>query len=159
MRSYIVIVSPSYGGAEKRFFDIFTSLRRSGSDVVLIAPSSLINQLKADHQDRNDVMEALLSVTMGKWSRLEFIRRFRKLLQILPRGANFHYPLNCLWPLHLGRGDSVSMSVADCTSIPDPFSGKSTSVWAWISFTLSPRSMFSALLFLRQCKDTAELHE
>lgn len=158
MRSYIVLVSPSYGGAEKRFFDVFTSIRRSGEDVVLVAPSSLVDQLKADHQDRQDVLAALVPVTMGAWSRLEFVRRFRRLLQTFPLGSSYHYPLNCLWPLHLGRGDRVSMSVADCTSIPGPFAGKRTSVWAWISFffvakidVLSP-TIFSAMRRYRMIK-------
>lgn len=151
MRSYIVLVSPSYGGAEKRFFDVFTSIRRSGEDVLLVAPSSLIDQLKADHQDRQDVLTALVSVTMGAWSRLEFVRRFRRLLQSFPLGCSYHYPLNCLWPLHLGRGDRVSMSVVDCTSVPGPFASKRTNVWDWISFffvakidVLSP-AIFSAM--------------
>lgn len=151
MHSYIVLVSPSYGGAEKRFFDVFTSLRRSGANVVLVAPSSLVDQLKADHQDRPDVLEALVSVTMGAWSSLEFVRRFRKLLQTFPRGGSYHYPLNCLWPLHVGRGDRVSMSVADCTSVPGPFTYKRTNAWDWFSFffvakidVLSP-TIFSAM--------------
>lgn len=158
MRSYIVIVSPSYGGAEKRFFDIFTCLRRSGEDVVLIAPSNLVDQLKADHQDRHDVLAALAPVAMGAWSRLEFVRRFRKLLQTLPRGCSFHYPLNCLWPLHLGRGDKVSMSVTDCTRVPGFFGGTRTSLWTWLAFffvaridILSP-AIFSALRRYRTAK-------
>lgn len=151
MHSYIVMVSPSYGGAEKRFFDIFTSLRRSGANIVFVAPSSLVDKLKADHQDRQDVLSALISVTMGAWSRLEFVHRFRKLLQALPRGGSYHYPLNCLWPLHLGRGDRVSMSVADCTSVPGLLTKKRTNVWDWFSFffvakidVLSP-AIFSAM--------------
>ena len=139
MRSYIVVVSPSYGGAERRFFDIFTGLRRTGVDVFLVAPSSLVDQLKTDHQERMDVFSALLPVTMGEWSRLEFVRGFRKLLRTLPPGGSFHYPLNCLWPLHLGRGDRVSMSVADCTNVPGPFAGKRTSVWAWLAFFFTAR--------------------
>lgn len=134
MRSYIVVVSPSYGGAERRFFDVFTGLRRGGLDVLLIGPSSLIDELKADHGDRADVFPALVSIAIGAWSRLAFIARYRRLLRTLPRGGSFHYPLNCLWPLHLGRGDRVSMSVADCTSVPSPFAAKRTSFWAWLAF-------------------------
>lgn len=134
MRHYIVLVSPSSGGAEKRFFDIYTSLRREGVDIGLIAPSSLVKQFQADHSDRADVLPHLLAVPMQGWSRPVFVRRFRELLNSLPRGASFHYPLNCLWPAHLGRGDRVSMSVADCTSVPAPLSRQRTSVWAWISF-------------------------
>lgn len=158
MHTYIVIVSPSYGGAEKRFFDIFTSLRRSGSDVVLVAPSGLIDQLKTDHQDRQDVLKALVPVNMDSWNRFKFIFMFRRLLQTLPRGSSFHYPLNCLWPLHIGRGDRVSMSVADCTTVPSPFAYKRTSVWDWFSFffvakidVLSP-AIFSAMKKYRAAK-------
>ncbi|MEP6739530.1 MAG: glycosyltransferase [Caldimonas sp.] len=77
--------------------------------------------------------------------------KLRRLLRTLPRGSSFHYPLNCLWMLHLGRGDRVSMSVADCTSVPGPFAGKRTSVWAWIAFFFADRidvlspSIFNAM--------------
>ena len=109
MRSFIVIVSPSYGGAERRFFDVFTALRRRGEDVELVAPSSLLASLRAGHPDRGDLASALISIDMPLWSRIGFVRRFRSLLKQLPRGAHFHYPLNCLWPLHLGRGDRITM--------------------------------------------------
>jgi glycosyltransferase involved in cell wall biosynthesis len=156
MPSYFVIVSPSYGGAEKRFFDVFTSMRRQSGDVFLVAPSSLVEQLRADHPDRQDVLEALLIVPLGEWSRPRFVRGWRRLLRTLPHGGSFHYPLNCLWPLHLGRGDRVSMSVADCTSVPGPRAGKRTSLWAWISFffvdridVLSP-AIFAAMQSYRR---------
>lgn len=134
MRSHIVVVSPSYGGAERRFFDVFTGLRRSGVDIVFVAPSTLVEQLRADHADRGDVFPGLDPIAMGPWSRLVFIRRFSRYLRGLPRGCSYHYPLNCLWPLHVGRGDQVSMSVVDCTSVPGPFADRRTSVWAWVSF-------------------------
>lgn len=139
MPSFIVIVSPSYGGAERRFFDIFTALRRDGVDVSMIAPSSLVDTLIADHPDRADIVASLVAVELPTWSRLAFIGKFRKLLRTLPRGSSFHYPLNCLWPLHLGRGDTVSMSVADCTSVPGPLAGRRTSTWAWLSFFFAAR--------------------
>ena len=134
MPSYVVLVSPSVGGAERRFFDVFTRLRRTGADVALVGPSSLIDQLTAEHPERADVVPALIAVPMGAWSRPAFVRRYRQLLRTLPRGSRFHYPLNCLWFLHLGRHDTVSMSVADCTSVPGPFSAKRTSVLAWLAF-------------------------
>ena len=134
MHKYIVLVSPAYGGAEKRFFDIFTTLLRRGEAVSLIAPSSLVDSLREDYTDRPDVLAALIPVSLDVWGRFAFIRGFRTLMKGLPRGGHFHYPLNCLWPLHLLRGDSVSMSVADCTSVPAFFSNKKTSWWAWLSF-------------------------
>ncbi|MGV8934792.1 MAG: glycosyltransferase [Gallionellaceae bacterium] len=149
MHKYIVVVSPSYGGAEKRFFDIFTTLRSRGENVILIAPSSLASRLKIDHHDRHDVLDAIVSVDLKVWSALEFVRGFRKLLQTLPHGGSFHYPLNCLWPLHLGRGDRVSMSVVDCASVPGPFAGKRASVWTWLSFFFVSRvDVLSPAIFM-----------
>lgn len=139
MPSYIVVVSPSYGGAEKRFFDIFTGMRRSGVDIQLIGPSSLIDELCADHVDRVDVLPALRSVPMLRWSPLGFMRAFRAVLRTLPRGSNFHYPLNCLWPLHLGRGDHLSMSVVDCTATPAPFDSTRTLKWTWLAMYFCER--------------------
>lgn len=136
MSSFIVLVSPSYGGAEKRFFDIFTALRREGGDVHLIGPTSLITQFREDHaEDRADVLDAVIEVAMPlPWSRIRFIKEFRRLLALLPKGSHFHYPLNCLWPLHVLRRDRVTMTVADCKNVPGPFAKERTSVWAWICF-------------------------
>jgi glycosyltransferase involved in cell wall biosynthesis len=131
---YIVIVSPSYGGAEKRFFDIFTGMRRSARPVHFVAPSGLVARLQKDHPERGDIFDAMIPVPMPEWSRFGFIRAFRTLLQTLPRGSHFHYPLNCLWPLHLGRGDRMSMSVVDCTTVPRLFSKKQADVLHWVSF-------------------------
>lgn len=152
MHSYIVIVSPSYGGAEKRFFDIFTGLLRSGRNVRFIGPSCLIDRLQADHRDRKDLFDSMIAVDMPVWSRSGFLRLFRQLLKTLPRGSHFHYPLNCLWPLHFGRGDNLSMSVVDCTTVPRLFSKKQADVWHLLSFpfvrqidVLSP-AIFKAVL-------------
>lgn len=136
MTSYIVLVSPSYGGAEKRFFDIFTALRREGGDVRLVGPTSLIQQFRTDHaEDRADILDALVEVGMPTpWSRIRFIRKFRRVLATLPKGSHFHYPLNCLWPLHVWRGDRVTMTVADCKNVPGPFAKERTSVWSWVCF-------------------------
>lgn len=151
MHKYIVLVSPSYGGAEKRFFDVFTALLHRGEEVSMIAPSILIDRLRQDHADRPEVLASLISVPLEVWSPLTFIRNFRVVLKGLPRGGHFHYPLNCLWPLHVHRGDAVTMTVADCTSVPSPFSRKRTSRWAWLNFffvsridVLSP-SIYAAL--------------
>jgi glycosyltransferase involved in cell wall biosynthesis len=131
---HIVIVSPSYGGAEKRFFDIFTSLVRSGRPVRFIAPSGLIEKFQTDYPERNDIFLSMIPVPLPEWTRLGFINSFRQVLRAIPRGSNFHYPLNCLWPLHLLRDDSISMSVVDCTTVPTPFSRKQADVWHWLSF-------------------------
>lgn len=139
MRSYIVLVSPSYGGAEKRFFDIFTSMRRAGLDITLVGPASLTSQLLADHPERADVAGAVLTVPLGAWSRGGFIAAWRRVLQGLPRGGNFHYPLNCLWPLHLLRGDRVSLSLVDCTRVCGPLGGTVTSAWGWLSCFFAAR--------------------
>ena len=134
MRSYIVVTSTGYGGAEKRFLDVFTSLRRSDFDIMLIAPKSLVDQFKMDYSDRQDVFDSLIDLPMVSWSRLAFVVAFHRLLRTLPRGGSYHYPLNCLWPLHLGRGDRVSMSMVDCTRVPSLFGGTVASAWSWLSF-------------------------
>lgn len=139
MQSYIVIVSPSYGGAEKRFFDIFTALRRSGDDVRMIAPEMLVRDLRRDHADRADVLEALITVPLAAWTRLRFVLALLPLLRTLPRGAHFHYPLNCLWFVHRLRGDRVTMTVADCTRVPGPRGGTHTAVLTWIAFFFAAR--------------------
>lgn len=133
MPSYIVLVSPSVGGAEKRFFDILTGLRRNQVDVSLIAPSSLIDRLKADHPERADVLEALIPVPLPHWSPVRFLVGLFGRLRTLPKGSTFHYPVNCLWPLHLGRGDRISMSMVDCTRVPSPRGGTRASVWTWLA--------------------------
>lgn len=139
MHSYIVLVSPSYGGAEKRFFDIFTSMRRAGVEIGLIAPASLTQLLMDDHPERRDVFDAIVTVPLGAWSRAGFVKAFRVTLRGLPRRSNFHYPLNCLWPLHVGRGDRVSLSLVDCTRVCAPFGGTLTSAWGWLSCFFAAR--------------------
>lgn len=139
MHSYIVLVSPSYGGAEKRFFDIFTSMRRGGVEIGLIAPSSLTQLLMADHPERADVFDAMLTVPLAAWSRAAFIKAFRRMLRGLPRRSNFHYPLNCLWPLHVGRGDRVSLSLVDCTRVCAPLGGTVTAAWSWLACFFAAR--------------------
>lgn len=134
MPSYIVIVSPSYGGAEKRFFDIFTALRRRGADVALIAPSSLVERYRADHPERMDVLAALIPIALDQWNPRGFVLGMRRLLRQLPRNASFHYPLNCLWPLHIGRGDRITMSHVDCTRVPTSVSRRLIDMWEWLSF-------------------------
>lgn len=139
MRSYIVIVSPSYGGAEKRFFDIFTALLRRGTDVALIAPSSLVERYRADHPERQDALAALIPIALDRWNPRGFVLGMRRLLMELPRNASFHYPLNCLWPLHIGRGDRITMSQVDCTRVPTPFSRRLIDMWEWLSFFFAAR--------------------
>ena len=88
MRSHIVVVSPSYGGAERRFFDVFTGLRRSGVDVVFIAPSTLIDELsRRPSPTARRVPRTRAGRQLRPWSRLAFIRRFPKLLRSLCRAA------------------------------------------------------------------------
>jgi glycosyltransferase involved in cell wall biosynthesis len=138
-KAYIVIVSPTYGGAEKRFFDIFRGLRAQGKDVQLIAPSSLSGRLLADHPNASELADAVIPVPLDEWKPLAFIRGYRQILRTLPRGSSFHYPLNCLWPLHLGRGDRITLSVADCVHTPRPTLINRVDLWTWLSFFVVDR--------------------
>lgn len=146
--SYLVVVSPSYGGAEKRFFDIFRAMRARGADVQLIVPSSLGDRLLGDHAVEPEVASAVIPVAMDTWSPAAFVRGYRAILRTLPRGSHFHYPMNCLWPLHIGRGDKLSMSVTECFQTPTPFTTDRTMLRTWASFffvdridVLSPSSL------------------
>lgn len=134
MSKYIVIVSPSYGGAEKRFFDIYSDLKPNVANLFLIAPSSLAEKFIADYPDRREALAGIISIPIEKWSRFGFIFQFGRLLKTLPRGSVFHYPLNCLWPMHIFRRDRVTMSVADCTTIPRIFSRNRNDVFTWVAF-------------------------
>lgn len=138
---YIVIFSPSYGGAEVRFFDIFRGLRQGGVDVRYVAPSSLTKQLIQDFEPSADIRQNIVSIESGPgWSRLRFSLSFRRFLNTVPHGSIFHYPLTCLWPLHLFRRDYITMSFLDCSSVPSLFNRKKTSAWAWLSLFFTRKS-------------------
>lgn len=138
-RSYVVLVSPAYGGAEKRFFDIFRTMRSLGAPVGLIAPSTLTDRLLRDMPGAQDVASAIISVPMERWRSLDFIRGYRRVLRTVPRGSSFHYPMNCLWPLHLGRGDRISMSITNCVLPPVPSLAHRNRFWSWLSFFFAKR--------------------
>lgn len=138
-RAYFVLVTPDIGGAEKRFFDVFTAMRRAGSDVMLIGPSGLLAKLRSEYADRDDVLAATIGVPLAPYTPLSFMKGFFALLRTLPRGSSFHYPLNCLWPLHLGRGDRVTMSVVDSARVPKLFGTTRTNRWTWLAMQFSPR--------------------
>lgn len=134
MNKYIVIATPAYGGAEKRFFDIVMRLRSTGLDVKIIAPSILVEQFIKDHQNDDKVAAALISIEMRKWNRLEFVVKLFKLLRALPPKAIFHYPMNCMWFLHVGRDDIVSMSYTNCTKIATFYTLSFRTLRTWIAF-------------------------
>jgi glycosyltransferase involved in cell wall biosynthesis len=149
-QAYFVLVSPAYGGAEKRFFDIFRAMRQRGLNIELIAPSLLIERLRTDHGAGIEA-DGVHAVPMQSWSPKQFIVGLRALLATLPRGSRFHYPMNCLWPLHIGRGDKVSMSVTNCINLPRAQAATRNANWTWLSFffvkrvdVLSPR-VFNAM--------------
>lgn len=138
---YLVLFSPSYGGAELRFFDIFRGLRQGGVDVRYVAPSSLTKQLIHDFEPNADIRQNIVSIESGPgWSRLRFSISFRRFLNAVPHGSIFHYPLTCLWPLHLFRSDHITMSFLDCSSVPSLFNRKKTSAWAWLSLFFTRKS-------------------
>lgn len=133
MKSFIVVASPAYGGAEKRFFDVFTAMRRRGVDVGFIAPSCLLDLLLADYPDREDVLRSAIAVPMPHWRPLKFVWRLWRTVHALPRGSSFHYPLMCLWPLHVGRGDKVSLSVVDSARVPRLRNSTRNMKWTWLA--------------------------
>lgn len=139
VEGYFVIVSPAYGGAERRFLDIFLAMRDSGYRLALVAPSLLLEKLDADglldYRSRTDV----ISIPLDRWDPKAFIVRWRAVLSEIPRGRSFHYPMNCLWPLHWLRSDRVTMSITNCISPPALQLKNRTGLWTWISMRATAR--------------------
>lgn len=139
VQGYFVIVSPSYGGAERRFLDIFLAMRSAGHRVVFVAPSLLLDKLYADGLLDAGGRSDVLSIPLEKWNPLKFIRHWWRILRTIPRGCSFHYPMNCLWPLHILRGDRVTMSITNCISPPAFQLRNRTGLWTRLSMVAADR--------------------
>lgn len=139
VQGYFVIASPAYGGAERRFLDIFLAMRSAGHRVVFVAPSLLIDKLYADGLLEAGGRSDVVSIPLKKWNPLRFIRQWSRILRTIPRGCSFHYPMNCLWPLHILRGDRVTMSITNCISPPAFQLRNRTGLWTRLSMVAADR--------------------
>lgn len=131
--TFIVLLSKDYGGAELRFFDIFTSLRDRNENIFLISSEELCSKFKDDYPERNQSHNNLITFKTKSWSRIRVIVSFWKLLRTLPQGSTFHYPFNYLWPLHIFRRDTVVLSLVDCHTSPGLLSFLQSNPWFLIS--------------------------
>ncbi len=125
--SYIVLGSGSVGGCERRFFDIYKAMRARGYAIGLICPSPLLERLSG--QKCEDADGSIIEIPMRNWRSGDYLRDLHAAIKKIPRGTAFHYPINCLWPLHLGRGDRVTMSIVDCHHVPKLLSIRKHDFW------------------------------
>ncbi|ENM5882626.1 glycosyltransferase [Vibrio cholerae] len=113
MSRYIILASNSVGGAEKRFFDIFISLREQKEDVFFVAPTMLLEKLNCSGIDN------IIEIKMNSWSYIKFI--FKLYLVLIIKCSNndfFHYPLNPPFFLHVFTHRNISISYCYCYSKP-----------------------------------------
>lgn len=128
---YFTVGSGSVGGCERRFFDIYREMRTKGYPVGLICPSMLLDSLLKNEDPVVD--ENIISIPMDRWDAKEYIVKLVRVIINIPKGCSYHYPINCLWPLHFLRGDRVTMSIVDCHSSPKIFSLNKHSFWHALS--------------------------
>lgn len=132
--SFFVLLSNEIGGAERRFYDIFTSIRRAGNSVYLIAPETLVSKLM-EEDPRPDLAGSLIGLRGRKWNRFAVSIELAKEIRKIPRNCSFHYPMNCLWFLHLFRGHAVTCSITTVITFPKLtfFDLKALKMWVLIS--------------------------
>lgn len=135
--AYIVLGSGSVGGCERRFFDIFRAMRSKGYPIGLICPSLLLERLCG--QERWDMGGSIIEIPMSDWRASDYSKGLYAAIKRIPKGTAFHYPINCLWPLHSGRGDSVTMSIVDCHHVPKLLSAKKHVFWHALSARMVKR--------------------
>lgn len=133
------MLSPDYGGAELRFFDIFTEITKTYDDVFLIVPDCLSQKFSKDFYQRRRAIDKIIPIQIEDWGRWKLIRAFLKLLKTLPAGSTFHYPFNYLWPLHIIRNDKVLISLVDCHTSPTYFSFIKNNPWFLLSYIFAKK--------------------
>lgn len=118
MRKYIVLVSGSIGGAEKRFFDIFRGLLQIDQKVFLVLPSCLFDIISQE-EDLSNYLDNIIILDIPVWSPLIFIKKyFNEVLKRSNKNDFFHYPLSPLFFLHLLVKRKYSISFCDCHYLP-----------------------------------------
>lgn len=117
--SYIVLVSTGIGGAEKRFFDIFRACLQTNKSVFLVLSAALHKKLAVDSD------ENLIIIGQPEDNLLRFCRQYSQWLRGMNgKEAVFHYPMNCLFFLHLFKPHQLSMSLTNCYEPPALFTPK-----------------------------------
>lgn len=115
MSKYIVIASPSIGGAERRFYDIFKGLVEKNEDIYLIAPSLLLEKLDDNYKSQNRI----ISIKLSEWSYVLFcIKLYLSFIIKSSKNDIYHYPLNPPFFLHFFPIRRYSISYCYCYSRP-----------------------------------------
>ncbi|UWH26748.1 glycosyltransferase [Aeromonas veronii] len=117
MKKYIVIPSGGIGGAEKRFFDIFTEMRKIDKNIFLVLPYCLMERL-VNGLDCTSV-DGVIVLDVKSWSPLRFFFLLYKNVIIKSRrDDSFHYPLNPPFFLHFYPLRRFSISFCYCVALP-----------------------------------------
>ncbi|KLN65589.1 glycosyltransferase [Vibrio sp. VPAP30] len=115
MSKYLVIASPSIGGAERRFFDIFKSMNKNKEDIYLVAPSSLLQKLDNNYK----LNDKIISIELARWSYVMFCFQFYfGVVSKSSKDDTFHYPLNPPFFLHYFPIRKFSISYCYCYAKP-----------------------------------------
>lgn len=120
---FIVIPSLSIGGAEKRFIDIFCALSTNyKASYYLIIPKSLFEKVNAQIKMPEKILTNIIVIGNADDSLFSFCHKYRRWLEMASvKGMHFHYPLNCLFPLHLLKGHHLTISLTNCYKAPSIF--------------------------------------
>ncbi|WP_338617695.1 glycosyltransferase [Pigmentiphaga sp. CHJ604] len=136
MANYLVIVATSVGGAERRFIDIFCSLRERGVDLTLVTSARLAKLAQIDKK----FLPSVVILGAEKSSLLSFCFEYFKWWKKNTRALDkFHYPVNALFFLHFFSKQVFSISLTNCYYAP--------------RFTLRSRSQlrqYIAMIFARR---------
>ncbi|MCG9579475.1 glycosyltransferase [Vibrio tubiashii] len=115
MSKYLVIASPSIGGAERRFFDIFKSMSKNKEDIYLVAPNLLLQKLDNSYK----LNEKIISIELTRWSYVLFCFKFYfGVVCKSSKDDTFHYPLNPPFFLHYFPIRKYSISYCYCYAKP-----------------------------------------
>ena len=127
---FIVIPTLAIGGAEKRFFDIFCSLSTNYNSIYyLVLPKSLFIQISAQISITELILDRIIIIGEESDTLFTFcFKYYRWLNKNSIKGMHFHYPVNCLFPLHFFKGHILSISLTDCFYEPTFFSTSKSKV-------------------------------
>ncbi len=110
-RRFVVLITNGIGGTERRFADIVTAMNDQCWQTQLVVPESLRRTLLDSSSLRAD---SVVGIGSSKDSLTGFLRSYAMwLLPQRTQTASFHYPLNCLFPLHAHTQHRVTASLTD----------------------------------------------
>jgi len=125
---YVVLVTTGIGGTERRFADIVHAMNVRGWPTMLVVPESIRSRLLD-----SSGLEAGNVIGVGRPNEglQDFLLSYSAWLSHRRRTtASYHYPLNCLFPLHTGAPHWVTASLTDVRS-PTPLPSSDRRAWKY----------------------------